>query len=197
MSRVQKLLLAALAAAVLLVAAVAALMIRGLSPVEGPGPTGRPVVVEPPATSAAPASAPAPASIPALPPPSAALQGGTEPPPEAKPAGGEDLKRVLAEALARDFPEIELSEDDLSRLSAAVSDIRDSLQGLRAGDGTPETAAARKEFENRRDAALIQFERITGMSFQAFMRRASADGGVDEGDSDADEVILLPLAPRP
>jgi hypothetical protein len=190
MKRIQKILLAAAAFLVLLAMAFTVVMIGSLKPTEWPRPSERAAPTLPPAAPAEPESASTSGQQPEA--PAGSIRGGQ---PEI--SGDEGLKRMLAEALARDFPEIELTEDALYRLSEAVAAIRDSLRSLRAVERTPETAAALKALEQRRDAALIEFERITGVPFQELLRRASEEGGIDEEDADADEVVLLPLSPRP
>ena len=190
MNRNHKIVLAAAAFIIFLAIALTGIMMERLTPAQSPRPT-EPAV--PPSPAAAPTVA-APASASGQQPAASVgpVRGG-----QPGLSGEEGLKRILAEALARDFPEIELTDDARSRLSAAVAAIRHSLRSLRAVERTPETAAALKELDQRRDAALREFERITGVPFQEFMRRAPEEGGIDEEDADAEEAVLLPLSPPP
>ena len=91
----------------------------------------------------------------------------------------EDIQDMLAEALESEFPELELNETELIELIDAVISIRESMQTIRAMERTGENVEAFKETRERRDQAMLDFERITGMNALEFMLRAPAEGGID------------------
>ena len=91
----------------------------------------------------------------------------------------EDIQDMLAEALEAEFPELVLNETELIELTDAVISIRQSMQTLRAMERTGENVEAFKETRERRDQAILDFERITGMDALEFMIRAPAEGGID------------------
>ncbi len=102
---------------------------------------------------------------------------------------------VLAAALATDFPELSLSGDELAQLSAALAELEQAVRGIRGLEQNAADAKTLKQLQARRDQALGDFERIAGMSLAEFLRRAPAEGGIDTGDDDDEEIILEPLAP--
>ncbi len=103
-------------------------------------------------------------------------------------------KDVLAAALARDFPELSLSESELAELNATLAELEQTVRGIRGLEQGAADAGALKEFQGRRDRALREFERIAGMSLAEFLRRAPAEGGIDTGEDDDEEIILEPLS---
>ena len=91
----------------------------------------------------------------------------------------EDIQDMLADALEAEFPELQLNETELIELTDAVISIRESMQNMRAMERTGENVEAFKEIRERRDQAMLDFERITGMDALEFMLRAPAEGGID------------------
>ena len=91
----------------------------------------------------------------------------------------EDIQDMLADALEAEFPELQLNETELIELTDAVISIRESMQTMRALERTGENVEAFKEIRERRDQAILDFERITGMDALEFMIRAPAEGGID------------------
>jgi len=91
----------------------------------------------------------------------------------------EEIQDMLTEALEAEFPELELNETELVELTDAVITIRESMQTMRAMERTGENVEALKETRDRRDQAILDFERITGMNALEFMLRAPAEGGID------------------
>ena len=71
------------------------------------------------------------------------------------------------------------SETELVELTDAVITIRESMQTMRAMERTGENVEVLKETRDRRDQAILDFERITGMNALEFMLRAPAEGGID------------------
>ena len=91
----------------------------------------------------------------------------------------EDIQDMLAEALEAEFPELELNETEFVELTDAVISIRESMQTMRTMERTGENVEAFKETRERRDQAMLDFERITGINALEFMLRAPAEGGID------------------
>jgi hypothetical protein len=89
-----------------------------------------------------------------------------------------DIFDIMASSLREEFPELELSEAELSELSEVVMEMRESIQGLRRIERTSENIALLKELEAQCDQALLDFERITGMSVVEFLRRVPSKGGI-------------------
>lgn len=91
----------------------------------------------------------------------------------------EDVREMLDEAIAGDFPELELSDSEMEQLTVAVMSLRYSMQNLQTMERGPDNAEARIEMENLRDQALADFESIAGISVMEFMRKAPSEGGID------------------
>jgi len=91
----------------------------------------------------------------------------------------EDIQDMLADALEAEFPELQLNETELIELTDAVISIRESMQTMRALERTGENVEAFNETRERRDQAMFDFERITGMNALEFMLRAPTEGGID------------------
>jgi hypothetical protein len=75
-------------------------------------------------------------------------------------------------------------------LSEVVLTLRGALQDLRQSERSAENFALFRQLEDRRDKALGDFERITGMSFEEFMRRAPSEGGLDNNAPIEDEITF-------
>jgi hypothetical protein len=108
--------------------------------------------------------------------------------PELQPAEGDDpygdlshddVREMLDEAIAEDFPDLELSDSEMDRLTDAVMSLRYSMQHLQTLARVPENAEARDEMAYLRDQALADFESIAGISAMEFMLHAPAEGGID------------------
>jgi hypothetical protein len=104
------------------------------------------------------------------------------------------LYPVLSEAIASDFPDLKLSPNELMDLSKTIVQLRNALADLRIAGRTAENFGTLRQLEELRDNAVWDFERITGMSLQEFLRRAPTDGGLDNERIFDDEIILEPLA---
>jgi hypothetical protein len=91
----------------------------------------------------------------------------------------QELDVLLAEALAADFPELELKQDELQELSEAVIRFRESTKDLRLIQRSSNNAETLNNLMEQRDQAMLDFERISGMSIIEFMRRAPAEDGID------------------
>ena len=91
----------------------------------------------------------------------------------------EDVREMLDEAIAEDFPELELSDSEMEQLTVAVMSLRYSMQNLQTMDRVPENAEARIEMESIRDQALADFENIAGIGAMEFMLHAPSEGGID------------------
>jgi hypothetical protein len=91
----------------------------------------------------------------------------------------EEIQGMLAEALEEDFPELNLNKTELEELTDAVMSIRESLQAIRVMERTGENAEALMQLQERRNQAMLDFERITDMNALKFMLQAPADGGID------------------
>jgi hypothetical protein len=91
----------------------------------------------------------------------------------------EDIQDMLAQALETEFPELKLNETELIELTDAVISIRESMHTMRAMERTGDNAEAFEEIRERRDQAMLDFERITGMNALEFMLRAPTEGGID------------------
>lgn len=91
----------------------------------------------------------------------------------------EALGDLFAEVLAADFPELELKQDELQELSEAVTRFRESTNDLRLIQRSSNNAETINNLMEQRDQAMLDFERISGMSIIEFMRRAPADNGID------------------
>ncbi|MGD2268990.1 MAG: hypothetical protein PVI06_01210 [Desulfobacterales bacterium] len=89
---------------------------------------------------------------------------------------------VVVSSLREGFPELDLSEAEVIELSEIVMEIRESIQGLRRIERKDENIELFRELEAQRDQALLDFERITGMSVVEFLRRAPSKGRVTYDD---------------
>lgn len=90
------------------------------------------------------------------------------------------LFEMMSTALAEDFPELDLSEFERIELFESIRQIRQSFEGTRSLARSAENVLAFEQLEREREAAIDQFERIVGMSFNEFMLRTPViDGGVD------------------
>ena len=91
----------------------------------------------------------------------------------------EEIQDLLAEALETEFPDLELNEIELAELTDTVITIRDSMETIRMMERTAENVEVLEETRERRDQAMLDFERITGMNALEFMLRAPSEGGID------------------
>lgn len=91
----------------------------------------------------------------------------------------EEIQDMLTEALKEEFPELDLNEAEIEELTNVVITIRQSLESMRYMERSSENVEAIKELQERRDHAMWDFERITGMSAMEFMLRAPEEGGID------------------
>ncbi len=87
---------------------------------------------------------------------------------------------LMTAALAKDFPDLELSEREQSELFDLVWQVRESFERTRSLDRSEDNAELLHQLEQERDVAIEAFENIVGMSFQEFMLRTPAtEGGID------------------
>ncbi len=105
-----------------------------------------------------------------------------------------DIYEMVREAIHTDFPELDLSQDELWDLSDTITQLRDALAHLRDTERVAENAGTFQQLEEMRDKAIWDFERITGMRLHEFLRRLPADGGLDNEQFDTAEIILEPLS---
>jgi hypothetical protein len=117
-------------------------------------------------------------------------------PPQKKEAAEDDdfrekvIQGMLASAIEKELPELELSEIELREMTAAVITIRDSMQELRVLERTSENAEDIRRLRDRMKEAMGDLEQITDMSAEALMLRAPAEGGIDHDEADDEEVVL-------
>lgn len=90
-----------------------------------------------------------------------------------------EIRDMLTEALKEEFPNLDLNEAEIEDLTDAVVTIRESMEGMRYTERSSENVKIIKELQERRDQAMWDFERITGMNAMAFMLRAPGEGGID------------------
>jgi hypothetical protein len=93
-----------------------------------------------------------------------------------------EISDIMASSIQEGFPELELSKAELIELGEIVMEIRESIQGLRRLERIDENLESFKELEARRNQALLDFERITGMSLLEFLRRVPSKGGITYDD---------------
>jgi len=91
----------------------------------------------------------------------------------------EEIRDMLTEALKEDFPELDLNEAEIAELTDVVITIRQSMESIRYMERSSKNVETIKELQERRDQAMWDFERITGMSAMEFMLRAPEEGGID------------------
>jgi len=91
----------------------------------------------------------------------------------------EQLRNMLTAALEEDFPELDLNEAELQELTDSVITIRESMEDLRHIERSSDNVEAIKALRERRDQAMLDFEKISGVNAMEFMRRAPAEGGID------------------
>lgn len=91
----------------------------------------------------------------------------------------EEIRDMLTEALKEEFPELDLNEAEIEELTNVVITIRQSMESMRNMERSSENVETIKELQERRDQAMWDFERITGMSAMEFMLRAPEEGGID------------------
>ena len=94
-----------------------------------------------------------------------------------------EISDMMAASIREGFPELDLSESELIELGEIVMEIRESIRGLRQLDRNEGNLELFKEFEARRSQALLDFERITGMSILEFLRRTPSKGGITYDDN--------------
>jgi hypothetical protein len=91
----------------------------------------------------------------------------------------EDIKAMLSAAINDDFPDLDLNQAEIEELTDVVITIRESMEDLRSMVRSSDTVEAIKEIQQQRDLAMLDFERITGVSVMEFMRHAPGEGGLD------------------
>lgn len=91
----------------------------------------------------------------------------------------QEVGDLLAEALAADFPELDLEHAEMQELTEAVIRFREFTEELRLIPRTSDNAETINNLMEQRDQAMLDFERISGMSVIEFMWRAPAEGGID------------------
>jgi hypothetical protein len=91
----------------------------------------------------------------------------------------EDIQAMLSAAIYDEFPDLNLNQAEIEELTDAVITIRESMEGLRSMVRSSDTVEAIKELQQQRDLAMLDFERITGVSVMEFMRHAPGEGGID------------------
>ena len=96
----------------------------------------------------------------------------------------ESVKSLLTMGIEDDFPELNLSDNELQDLTNVVISIKESMQGLRSLERTSKNAEFIAQIQDRLSKARIEFERIAGISLTNFMRRASVVGGIDNDRPD-------------
>jgi hypothetical protein len=89
-----------------------------------------------------------------------------------------EISDITATSIREGFPELDLSNAELIELGKIVMEIRESIQGLRQLERKDENLELFKELEAQRNQALLDFERITGMSLLEFLRRVPSKGGI-------------------
>jgi hypothetical protein len=130
-----------------------------------------------------------------LPRPEPAAQSRAKPSHETEvDAGGnetsnEGLRWILASVINRNFPELRLSDDEILELAATVTTIRSSLLTERALERTITNAETIMEHRAQLSEALERFEEIAGMAPSEFMRLVDADGGIDNAETDDEEIV--------
>ena len=91
----------------------------------------------------------------------------------------EEIRDMLTEALMEEFPELDLNEAEIAELTNVVITIRQSMEDLHSMVRSSDTVEAIKELQQQRDLAMLDFERITGVSVMEFMLHAPGEGGID------------------
>lgn len=107
----------------------------------------------------------------------------------------DDVRALLAEELARSFPDLELSEAELDELTTAVVTMRAAQDELRALPFTGENAARIRALRSQVIAQADTFRRVTHMSTGDFIQAVSQSGGIDNDRADTGAVVLEPLPP--
>jgi len=92
----------------------------------------------------------------------------------------EDIQAMLSAAINNEFPDLNLNQAEIEELTDAVITIRESMEVLRSIVRSSDTVEAIKELQQQRDIAMLDFERITGVSIMEFMRHAPGEGGIDQ-----------------
>jgi len=151
--------------------------VSSASPVEAP--------IEAAPVPTAPALAPAPASALAPPPDEVAARETKNEPPAPIVSNDSDemwqrLPATLPLAIREKLPEASLSDEDIRELTETIGALRESMQGLREVERTPENADKIRELMGRIEEDRRQFEKTTGMSIAEFVRRTTTSG-IDNG----------------
>ena len=107
-----------------------------------------------------------------------------------KDSSKDTLYYLIATNIRNDFPELELSDEEIKELSQIILKLRESIQGFRDFDYVENNFTDFRQLENQRDDALWEFERITGMSVVEFLNRAPSEGGIDNAESDREKSML-------
>lgn len=114
-------------------------------------------------------------------------------------ATGEDIavtRELVADSLARDIarklPALELSAQDIERLSETVMQVRGHQLRLRQLAHTRENAAAIQHTQAQLMAALQTFRDVTGMS-AVDLTNALSDEGLTSEEQDHAEPVYEPL----
>lgn len=143
------------------------------------------------------ASAPA-APVPAPPPDDVSAPPVRNEPPAPAAAGnpeetGQGPPAMLSLALREKLPEASLSDEDIRVLTETILTFRESMQGLRQTERTPENAERIREMMQRVEDDRRRFEAMAGMSINEFLRRVTTDG-IDNEKREADHAAPEPLA---
>jgi 3-dehydroquinate dehydratase len=91
----------------------------------------------------------------------------------------EDIQDMLSAAINEEFPDLNLNQAEIEELTDVVITIRESMEDLRSMVRSSDTVEAIKELQQQRDLAMLDFERITGVSVMEFMLHAPGEGGID------------------
>ena len=105
-----------------------------------------------------------------------------------------DIYCMLSEALRNEFPELNLSQPEIVKLSETILLLRKTLLGLRNMDRAMGNDHTFRQLEALRDHVIWEFERIIGMGLQEFLMQASAVGGLSNEHNDAEDIILESLS---
>jgi tRNA U34 5-carboxymethylaminomethyl modifying enzyme MnmG/GidA len=90
-----------------------------------------------------------------------------------------NIKDMLTATFKEEYPDLDLNPAEIDELTDVVMTIRGSLQDMRYLERSSENVGTIKDLQERREQAMWDFERITGMSAMEFMLRAPDEGGID------------------
>ena len=108
---------------------------------------------------------------------------------ESDPFSWEEVQEDLSFMIEERFPDLRLSEREWHELTDAIKTIRSSMEEMRELERTTSNAGVLLSTRTALDRATETFVEITGMSAAEFILRGRPESGIDDEESDKDEIV--------